>query len=373
MKLFFLPLIHFIKYLKKKEKENLLIFYSESKFYREHFIDLIKYTKKLKESNIIFATSDYKDYLYHKNILDSLYLGNSFFLHLFFKILKCNCMVMTLTDLGNHLKKSVNCKNYVYFFHSIASIRTRYTKYAFRNYDIVLTNGEYQKKELIEFENTLNFPKKKIINAGYFFLDHLSKKAKLNLENNKNILFAPSWNYNKKNLFDDYGIFIIDCLIKNNFIVTLRPHPEHYKRSSEMIKKILYKFANNDNFFLDKRFSNLDSFEKSSLLITDNSSIDMEYVLLFNKPIIYLDYMPKIHNNEYQLIKSEDIDVEFKKIFGNTLKIEKLKELPELIHKLTNGKRNIATVDQFKKRYLSNIGNSSKFASEYIVSNILNK
>ena len=73
MKLFFLPLIHFIKYLKKQEKESLLIFYSESKFYREHFIDLIKYTKKLKESNIIFATSDYKDYLYGFSIGFTLY------------------------------------------------------------------------------------------------------------------------------------------------------------------------------------------------------------------------------------------------------------------------------------------------------------
>ena len=373
MKLFFLSLIHFIKYLKIQEKESLLIFYSESKFYREHFIDLIKYTKKLKETNIIFVTSDYEDYLYHKNILDSLYLGNNFFIHLFFQILKCNCMVITLTDLGNHVKKSIHCKNYVYFFHSISSVRTRYTKDAFKNYDIVLTNGEYQKKELIEFENIFNFPKKKFINAGYFFLDHLSKKAKLNLVNNKNILFAPSWNYNKKNLFDDYGVSIIDSLIKNNFIVTLRPHPEHYKRSSKTIKKILYKFDNNDNFYLDKKFSNLDSFEKSCLLITDNSSIDMEYVFLFKRPIIYLDYVPKIHNNEHQLIKSEDIDVEFKKIFGNTLKIEKLKELPKLIYKLTNGQKNEVIVEQFKKRYLSNIGNSSKFASEYIVSNILNK
>tara|TARA_B110001450_G_scaffold205400_1_gene195291 strand:- start:200 stop:367 length:168 start_codon:yes stop_codon:yes gene_type:complete len=49
MKLFFLPLINFIKYLRIKEKENLLIFYSESKFYREHFIDLIINLKKTKK------------------------------------------------------------------------------------------------------------------------------------------------------------------------------------------------------------------------------------------------------------------------------------------------------------------------------------
>ena len=373
MKLFFLPLINFIKYLRIKEKENLLIFYSESKFYREHFIDLIVNLKKTKQKNIFFVSSDYEDYLYHRDILDCLYLGNKFFLHLFFQVLRCKCIIMTLTDLGNNLKKSIHCKNYVYFFHSLASIRTRYTNNAFGNYDVVLTNGEYQKKELTEYENILNSPKKKIINAGYFFLDNLANKAKFNITNRKNILFAPSWNYNKKNLFDDYGIAIVDNLIKNNFEVTLRPHPEHYKRSPEVIKKIISKFTGNNNFYLDKKFSNLDSLEKSCLLVTDNSSIDMEYVLLFKKPLIYLNYTPKIHNDEYQLIKSEDIDVEFKKIFGNSLDIEKLEELTELIKRLTSAEKDDKIVELFKKKYLSNVGNSSKFASEYIMSNILKK
>ena len=170
MKLFFLPLINFIKYLRIKEKENLLIFYSESKFYREHFIDLITNLKKTKQKNIFFVSSDYEDYLYHVNILDCLYLGNKFFLRLFFQVLACKCMIMTLTDLGNNLRKSIHCKNYVYFFHSIASIRTRYTSNAFRNYDIVLTNGEYQKKELVEYEDILNSPKKKNYKYWGFFL-----------------------------------------------------------------------------------------------------------------------------------------------------------------------------------------------------------
>jgi hypothetical protein len=87
MKLFFLPLINFIKYLSIKEKENLLIFYSESKFYREHFIDLIINLKKTKKKNILFVTSDYEDYLYHVNLLDSLYIGNKFYFRLFFQVL----------------------------------------------------------------------------------------------------------------------------------------------------------------------------------------------------------------------------------------------------------------------------------------------
>ena len=200
---------------------------------------------------------------------------------------------MTLTDLGNHVKKSKNCRNYIYFFHSLSSTFIRCTKEAFKNYDIMFTNGDYQKNELIESENIFNFPKKKIINTGYFFLDHLTKKTNLNARDIKKIIFAPTWNYNKNNIFNDYGYKIIDILIKNNYFVILRPHPEHYKRSLNVIKKINKTFKSNENFFLDKNSSNLNSLERSSILITDNSSIDMEFALIFKRPVIYLDYIDK--------------------------------------------------------------------------------
>ena len=58
-------------------------------------------------------------------------------------------VVMTLTDLGNHeIKRSKNCKSYVYLFHSLVSTHKGYTHKAFENYDVILSNGEYQKKEL---------------------------------------------------------------------------------------------------------------------------------------------------------------------------------------------------------------------------------
>ena len=86
---------------------------------------------------------------------------------------------MTLTDLGMHLQKSKLCKYYVYYFHAIASTHKIYTNSAFKNYDIILSNGEYQSKELRLAEEKLNFPKKEIINSGYFFLKKKKKKTNL--------------------------------------------------------------------------------------------------------------------------------------------------------------------------------------------------
>ena len=54
-------------------------------------------------------------------------------------------MIMTLTDLGNHIQKSKLCKYYVYYFHAIDNVLLKST---FKNYDVILANGEYQAKEL---------------------------------------------------------------------------------------------------------------------------------------------------------------------------------------------------------------------------------
>ena len=122
--------------IKTKKK---FIFFSESSYYRDYYIDLIINLKKLGETNIILVTSDLEDEKYFKNILPCFYIKNLFILRVFFQILECKFMLMTLTDLGNHeIKRSKFCKNYVYLFHSLVSTHKCYTHEAFKNYDIIL-------------------------------------------------------------------------------------------------------------------------------------------------------------------------------------------------------------------------------------------
>ena len=280
--IFFLAITNLFSFLNLNNKKEKIIFYSESKYYKEHFEDLIDRLLELKIDNLIYVTSDHDDFIYYKDKLKSFFIPNGFFLHLFFLLIECKMLIMTLPNLGDPIKKSQKCKNYVYFFHSISSSHRGYTRDAFKEYDTVLTIGNFQKIELIEFEKKYNFKPKKIINTGYFFLDNVRNKIKQDKKIKNNVLFAPSWNY-KKNLFDDYSIKIIEDLIDKGFVVTLRPHPEHYKRSKKTISKITEKFKNTSNFTFDKNVSNLLSMEKSEILITDFSAIDMEYVLLFKK------------------------------------------------------------------------------------------
>ena len=132
-------LMGLIKFIQLDINKKEFVFYSESKFYRNYYIDLIKNLKK-KSSNIILVTSDKDDILYFRNEIKCIYISNYYLLKYFFKILECKFMIMTLTDLGNNFKKSKLCKYYVYFFHAIGSTHQLYTNEAFMNYDIILAN-----------------------------------------------------------------------------------------------------------------------------------------------------------------------------------------------------------------------------------------
>ena len=368
LKDFIKSIIGLIKFTRFDNNKKEFVFYSESKFYRNFYIDLILKLKKKNQNNIILITSDEDDLIFFKDTVECLYIKNYYILSYFFKTLSCKFMIMTLTDLGNHIQKSKLCKYYVYYFHAIGSTHQMYTNLAFKNYDVILANGEYQAKELKQTEKQFNFPEKEIINSGYFFLDNLRVKANLNLKENRHILFAPSWTFSKENLFDDYGVDIISNLLSKGFKVTLRPHPEHYKRSINTLSKINKLFFNNHNFKLDKNYSNLMSLEKSEIVITDNSSIVFEYVFVFKRPIIYIDYKEKIHNVDRDKIDITTIEEEFKLIFGKVISANNLNDLSNLCKKLsiTN---NISEqqVQIFAEKYLSNLDNSAFFAADYLI------
>tara|TARA_B110001452_G_scaffold209964_1_gene180323 strand:- start:342 stop:1469 length:1128 start_codon:yes stop_codon:yes gene_type:complete len=318
--------LYFLKKIRLAKKKS-IIFYSESKNYRNYFINLINILSKNDHITVIYLTSDQNDMDLIEQNIKPIFIGSGFFRLLLFVFLKCDMLIMTLTDLGNHeIKKSKNCKNYLYVFHSLVSTHKTYTHNAFKNFDIILTNGEYQKNELEYCEELYNLPKKKIINTGYMYLEKLKREKKDNT-NSKRILFAPSWNKLHKNLFNDHSNEIIDRLIDEKFIVTLRTHPELIKRSNKKINFLKKKYENNKNFELNTDISDLEILNNSFILITDNGGMALEYILVQKKPVLFIDYADKVHNNFYEKVKLDALEDKFKKRFGFTIQIDNLKNI----------------------------------------------
>lgn len=328
LKNFFLIIKNIIIFNNKNPK---FIFFSEGISYQKYSILLIESLFKKHPNDIYYVSVDEKDkidFLKNRN----LFIGNGLLMQFFFYIVKSQNLFLTLTDLDNNLiKKNKNVKNYIYFFHAPASTTKIYTETAFDNYDMVFCNGNYQINEIKNRETKIGLKSKILINSGYFYFDFLKNKTNFNVKPDE-ILIAPSWNINKTNFINENFENIINFLLKKNFKVKFRPHPETQKRSQEYLNFLKDKF-HQKNFYYDDNYENHQSMEKAMCLITDTSGIAIEYSLVLERPVIYFDDFDKIHNikfNEYSNIKT--IDDTVKKEFGYTFKKNEINFLDKIIN-----------------------------------------
>ena len=156
------------------------------------------------------------------------------------------------------------------------------------------------------------------------------------------------------NFINETFIKLIDVLIKKNFKVIFRPHPEHFKRSKNILKKIKNNFSQ-QNFEFDDDINNFKSMEEAKCLITDSSGIAIEYMLIMKKPVLYLDENDKIHNSEFKDYSDlQTIDVKIKNNFGYLFTKKDFNKIEEIIN---------ISQDDFQKKlpFLTNFINEHFF------------
>ena len=343
-------------------KKIKIVFYSEGKTYLKYSYLLIKFLSKTYPNQILYVSSDKEDCFENPNI-KNLYVGKKFLLQYFFLKIKAQNLFMTTTDLGNNiLKKTKNVEKYIYYFHAPVSTAKVYTSKAFDNYDVIFCNGDYQVHEIRKREDLKNLKKKQLFKSGYFYFDYLKKNLNLN-NNNDEILVAPSWNHNEKNFINEDFEEIIEMLLRKDYKVRFRPHPEHLKRSTIFLNRIREKFKLK-NFVFDLNIENVKSMEQAQCLITDNSGIAIEFTLILKKPVLYYESMEKIHNKNIEdygeLFNLED---SVKKYFGYKFKNADIEKMNQLIDNATKefSKNNVRKIDEFLNKNFYNTNKTIQF------------
>lgn len=127
-----------------------------------------------------------------------------------------------------------------------------------------------------------------------------------------------------------HGEEIISKLIEIDKVI-FRPHPQSLIKSKNKIEKIQQKFKDNPKFLFNNNLDKIDILNKSSILITDNGGMAMEYYILYNRPIICIEYKDKIHNMDYKKIKNKALEDNFKDIFTKKIKVNEINNLKHLI------------------------------------------
>ena len=356
-----------ILYLRKIKPKYL--FFSENKTYQKYTYLLIEALVKKYPNEVYYVSADINDKINNIGVRN-IFIGKGFLMNIFFLIIRAQNIYLTVTDLGNHaVKKTKNVDNYVYYFHAPVSTTKVYTETAFDNYDVILCNGDYHFNEIRKRESQKKIKKKKLIKTGYFYFDYLKDRINNQVEANE-ILIAPSWNYNQKNFINENLEEIIRSVLKKGYNVKFRPHPENFKRSMNIINSFKKNFSN-EKFILDENTENINSMENAKCLITDNSGIAIEFLLLFKKPVLYFEDIDKVHNtkfNEYNDLVTMDQKV--KKTFGYIFKKEDIKDLDTIINKSISDFRNKdAEINDFINNNFYNYGMTVKNLNDLIITN----
>ena len=118
-------------------------------------------------------------------------------------------------------------------------------------------------------------------------------------------------------------------IVKNDFKVTFRPHPEYLKRFEKEFFKFTKNFSDFDNFITSVDSNNYPAMEKSEFLLTDWSGIAFEFAYAFKRPVVFLDAPKKILNTDFARfltsIKSSPMKIlETNTPFGLSVSLEKL-------------------------------------------------
>ena len=343
-----------------KNKKPKIIFFSENKSYQKYSKQIIKVLSSKYSETIYYFSIDKEDKINNQNINN--YYINPFFLNFVFNKIKAENMFLTLTDLGNNfIKKNKNIDKYIYYFHSPVSTTKNYTPKAFDNYDVIMCNGQFQIDEIRKREYLKKIPKKNLVSSGYFYFDYLVNNINYS-ENSNSILIAPSWNKNIKNFINENFIELIKILINKKYRVIFRPHPEHFKRSKNILENVKKNFQM-DSFELDKDVDNIKSLEKARCLITDSSGIAIEYMVALKKPVLYLNEYDKIHNSEFDDYSSmKTIDQKIKENFGYLFQKKDFNQIDIIINNSEKELlKNLPKLDLFIKNNYFNFGNTDSF------------
>lgn len=214
--------------------------------------------------------------------------GNMAFVKL--NMLSAGVILMTTPGLQVYqLKRSKKVKHYAHVLHA-ASDATMYRLFGIDYFDSVLLSGDYQKNDIITLEKQRDIKAKELVTVGCPYLDTLNDKIQsIQKEENHNftVLVSPSWG--KSSLLTKYGEKLLDPLVKTNWNIIIRPHPQSKKSEPEILKRLEEMYKNCTNVSWDYERDNIYSMKKSDIMISDFSGIIYDYTFLCDKPVIYVN------------------------------------------------------------------------------------
>ena len=354
-----------------------LVFYSEGSGFYKYFEKIILWLLENSKLTIHYVTSDPNDQVFalakENPRLVPYYIGPKKLITLFMK-LEADVVVMTMSDLGNYqYKRSYYSKNikYVYVFHYPLSTHMVLHTGALRHYDAILCVGDFQFEEIRQTEKLFGDPEQELVACGYGQLEKLYdayQAAPHEKRQRPKVLIAPSWQ--PDNILDSCIDPLLQELLGQGFDVTVRPHPEYVKRYGDRMNAIVKRYEDykGGDLFFELDFTGNTSIFDSDTVISDWSGTAYEFVMVTERPCVFVDTPPKINNPDYEKITVPPLEFTLRDQVGVRVSPGSFAGLSEKIRALLHDESYSDRIRAIREKTIANFGRSGEVGGEYILS-----
>ena len=328
-----------------------------------------------RETEIVYMTASEddpalkKDYKYVK--CEFIGEGNKAYARL--NSLKADIVLSTTPSLDVfYWKRSKGVKWYVHIPHAADDL-TKYRMFGIDYYDAILSSGDFQIEEIRKLEKIRNLPEKEMLNVGLTYLDTMkerlektgSRKAEGRAKENINVLLAPSWG--PSSIFNRFGTEMIDSLLKTDYHIIIRPHPQSYTSEKEMLERLMAKYPESDRLEWNRDNDNFDVLRRADIMISDFSGVIFDYSLVFNRPIIYADV--SFDDSIYDAWWLDEQMWTFTALprLGVQLKDEDIGNIKELIDGTLGSTELKKSREEVREECWAHIGESASLVADYLI------
>ncbi len=361
-------------FLPKNKSLRCLTFYAENALYLRYYEDYIRHILTNSRLDICYISSDRKDPIFSDtpSRVYPFYIKNT--LSSVLSKLDARALVLSTPDLGKGLFKSASKKTeHIYTFRGVSSTHQSYKLEAFHKYDTVFCVGQYQIDEIRATENAYDLPAKTLVLVGYPLTERIHRD---NLQWNKPrnsipiCLIAPTWDYKKpsSSILDNCLKELLEALTGPDYVVWLRPHPEFVKRYPRKILAIESLIKHYKNVELKLNLCSLECLHEADFLITDHSTISVDFALGTERPVLFINTPVRVDNPQMHKIAIQPVENIFRSQLGVCLEMHELRRTKEALKELRNSLPDFKeSIPELRHALIANWQQAAAIGGNYII------
>ncbi|MBS1993215.1 MAG: CDP-glycerol glycerophosphotransferase family protein [Cyanobacteria bacterium SZAS LIN-3] len=359
-----------------EKKVRRLVFYGESEIQYRYYEDYIDYLLAHWDYDICYISSHRQDPILSdkRPRIKSFYIKN--LLNTAFSRLDSQVLVLANPDINNGpIKRAPSPVHHVHAFRGIASTHQGYRLGAFDHYDSLLMIQQYQVDEVRKAEELYKLPAKQLPVIGYPLTERIWREhqefARQNAVARERpvCLVAPTWDAaSRTSMLDVCPDEMIDRFGRCPFEVWLRPHPEYVKRFPDRMAKVEKACARTSNVRTKLELGSMQCLHQADILVTDHSTISMDYVLGTERPVVFINTPARVDNPEWTKLGLEPVENSYRSKLGAQLELTELDQLESTLKASFGDRESFGrTIPALRDELIGNWQKAAEVGGNYIL------